>query len=94
MVVRVDQAWGHQVATRVNHLVGSLGQIGSGAHRLDPMSADHDGRIVPFMGQSGVGIVKSGNAVGVFDQQGGHGGEQSEENKRPAMIAQQFFSTI
>ena len=71
VVVRVDQAGDDDVAARVDH-VGRLGQQGGvevsrGAAGQDARTLDEHAGVAPF----GAGVVHGGDAVGVFDEQGG-----------------------
>ena len=73
VVVGVDQARQHQVAAGVNHLVGGGRQLGGRADRLDALVADEDRGLAQFARLVRVRVVKGGHAVGVADEQCGHG---------------------
>ena len=86
VVVGVDQAGGDQVALGVQcftpasgHGCGMLGgqgrgKLGGGAHPCDAVVADEQAGVAQLCAQARVGVVKRGDAGGVLNQQGGHGG--------------------
>jgi hypothetical protein len=80
MVVRVHQTRHHQMAARVNHLVGRLRQRSGRADGLDQGVADEDRRIREFA----PGIVEGGHAAGIADQQGRHVRQSGWSAKRIA----------
>ncbi len=73
VVVRVDQARHHDMATGVDHVINLREQFVDGLMRrddaLDPSVADQKRSVIQF----GVGIVHGGDAAGAVDQQTGHG---------------------
>lgn len=73
VVVGVDQARQYQVAACVNHLVGGGRQLSGRADRLDAVVADEDRGLAQFACLARVRVVKGGHAIGVTDEQGGHG---------------------
>ena len=73
VVVGIHQTRQHQVAARVNHLVGSGRQLSGRANGFDAMVPYEDRGLAQFARLGWVRVVKGGHAIGVADEQGGHG---------------------
>ena len=94
VVVRVDQPRHDQVVSRVNHVVGGLGQICCWPQGRNAVVPNEQRGVCQLPGLRRVGVVKGGNAASVFDQECGHGSGGRPEKAVNQSMNQEGTSAI